>query len=201
MCLNLIKRANALVFASLLLFNAALVTAGEPTERIRSVTDRLIEIVTDSSLDSPDMEEKRAGMLRAAVDEVFDWTAFSQRALGRHWKSLNNDQKKEFVELFSGLLERTYMDKTRQYSGEKIEFVSEDIDGDHGMVESRIVSKGGREIIVEYRVRKKKGAWYAYDIYIEGVSLVNNYRGQFNDILIKSSYEELAGRLRSKLED
>jgi phospholipid transport system substrate-binding protein len=152
-------------------------------------------------MDAPEMEEQRNRMIREAVDEVFDWEAFSQRAMGRHWKKLTDDEKKEFISLFGQLLERTYMNKTRQYSGESIVFLNEDIDGKYGVLEAKILTENGMEIPVIYSMMQKNGAWIVYDVSIEGVSLVNNYRNQFNNILTKSSYEELKSRLESKLEE
>ena len=102
--------------------------AGVATDRIKSATDKLIKILSDHDLDPPEMAEKRARMIRETVDTVFDWTAFSRRALGHHWKTLNKKEKEEFVPLFGQLIEQTYMDKTRQYSGQQMKFVDEEIE-------------------------------------------------------------------------
>ena len=175
--------------------------AGEPTNRIKTALDKLIEIVTNHELEAAGMEEKRNKMIRGVVDGIFDWEAFSQRALGRHWRNRSSEEKKEFIYLFGQLLERTYMDKTRQYAGEKVSFVGETIEGNYGVVKSLITTKDGAEIPADYRVRKRGNTWYVYDVQVEGVSLVNNYRTQFNDIIMKSSYEELVKRLKAKLEE
>ena len=178
----------------------AAAVAGEATDRIKNTTDKLIEIVQNKDLDAPEMAEKRARMIRDAVDEVFDWEAFSQRALSRHWRNRTPEEKKEFISLFGKLLERTYMDKTRQYSGEKVDFISEEIDGKYGVVKAVVMTNEKGEVNIEYRVSKEKGTWFVYDVLVEGVSLVNNYRVQFNDIIMRSSYEELVKRLKEKLE-
>ena len=188
------------IAVSILLLLTGTVQAGEATDRIKNATDKLIEIVTNHDLDPPAMAEKRAHMIRETVDSIFDWTAFSQRALGRHWRTLSQKEKDEFVFLFGQLLERTYMDKTRQYSGEKMNFISEEIDGKYGVVKAEVALKSGSNIAVEFRVMKDKGTWYIYDVYVEGVSLVNNYRVQFNNILTKSGYEELISKLKTKLD-
>lgn len=177
------------------------VQAGEATIRIKTAIDKLIEIVTDHDLDPPEMAEKRACMIRETVSSVFDWQAFSQRALGRHWRDLNQEQKDEFVNLFGQLLERTYMDKTRQYSGQQMDFLDEKIDGKYGIVNAEVVVKNGTNIAVEFRVMKENEKWFIYDVYVEGVGLVNNYRVQFNNILIKSGYKELLARLKAKLDE
>jgi phospholipid transport system substrate-binding protein len=147
------------------------------------------------------MEDKRNMMIREAVDEVFDWEAFSQRSMGRHWGKLSLDEKKEFISLFGQLIERTYIYKTKQYSGESIIFLDEEIDEKYGKLEAKIITENGMEIPVDYRMIIKNGTWFVYDVHIEGVSLVNNYRTQFNNILTKSSYAELKKRLESKLEE
>jgi phospholipid transport system substrate-binding protein len=179
----------------------SLVNAGELTDRIKRATDRLIAIVTDPELQSLEMEHKRNIMIRKAVDEIFDWEAFSQRAMARHWRKLSKSEKEEFVYLFGQLLERTYMDKTRQYSGEKMIFLNETIEKKYGIVEAKVITKDGTEIPVNYSAFKKQGEWFIYDVYVAGISLVNNYRVQFNDIITRSSYEELKARLKSKLEE
>jgi len=179
---------------------AAPVLAGAPTDRIKRITDRLIAIVSDPALMPPEKKTEREKMLRKAVDEMFDWEAFSQRALAKHWRKRTAEEKKEFIVLFGKLIERTYMDKTRQYSGEKAIFLKETIDGKYGVVEAKVVTKGNREVAVSYRVIHNGINWFVYDIQIEGISLVSNYRSQFNSIIMKSSYQELVKRLREKVE-
>lgn len=189
-----------IIFIFTLLFSYTAL-GGEATERIKATTDKLIEIVTNHELDPPEMAEKRALMIREAVNMVFDWEAFSQRAMGRHWRKLSREEKSEFIYLFGRLIERTYMDKTRQYSGEQIRFVEEKTDEKYGTVESIVTTKNGMEVEVRYSIIKKNGAWFVYDVYVEGVSLVNNYRVQFNRIMIKSSSDELLERLKTKVDE
>jgi phospholipid transport system substrate-binding protein len=155
--------------------------------------------VTDPDLKGPEKEEKRRGLIREAVDERFDWKEMSQRALARHWRKLNDVQKQEFINLFGELLERTYLNRVEDYSGEQVTYVNEVIDGEYALVEVKILTTKGTEIPVKYKLRKKGGEWRVYDIAIEGVSLVNNYRVQFNDIITKSSYEELVKKLQEKV--
>ena len=184
---------------SILLFVSFPVNAGELSDDIKKVTDKLINIVTDEKLMPLDRDAERRKLIRDAVNEIFDWEAFSRRALGRHWKKRTDKEKKEFVDLFGKLLERTYMDKTRQYSGEKVVFLNEIIDGDYGVAETNVITSDGKKIAVNYRAQKEKGKWRVYDIQVEGVSLVNNYRVQFNDIITKSSYDELVRRIKEKV--
>lgn len=172
--------------------------AGVPTERIKETTDKIIAIVSDSALKDPAKEKERREKIRKAVDEMCDWDEMSRRSLGRHWAQRSGEEKKEFIQLFGQLLERTYVDKVEGYSGEKVIYAGERIDGDYAEVNVKIVTKKSTEIPVVYKLRSKDQKWWAYDIVVEGVSLVNNYRTQFSDIMAKSSFEGLMKKLREK---
>ena len=174
--------------------------AGEPIENIRETTDKLIAIVSDPALKTPDKAKEKAKQIRKAVDERFDWKEMSKRTLARHWKKRTQKEREEFIVLFGELLERTYMDKAGGYSGEKILYVGEKVKGKYGMVTVKIVTKTDTEILVKYRLKKKGGEWLVYDISIQGVSLVNNYRKQFNSIMTRSSYKDLVEKLKAKVE-
>lgn len=174
--------------------------AGGPTEDVRETTDKLIAIVSDPAMKSADMSVERARRIRKAVDERFDWKEMSKRTLARHWKKRTDQEKDEFIDLFGKLLERTYLDKVEGYSGEQVLYVGERVEGNYGIVVVKIVTKKDTEIRVKYKLKKKGGKWLVYDISIEGVSLVNNYRKQFNSIMTRSSYEDLMKKLRRKVE-
>jgi len=174
--------------------------AGGPTEDVRKTTDRLLAVVSDPAMKSADMAAERAKRIREAVDERFDWKEMSKRTLARYWKKRTEREKEEFIDLFGKLLERTYLDKVESYSGEKVLYVGERVDGKYGIVVVKIVTKKDTEILVKYKLKNKGGAWLVYDISIEGVSLVNNYRKQFNSIMTRSSYEDLIKKLRRKVE-
>lgn len=174
--------------------------AGGPTEDVRETTDKLIAIVSDPAMKTSDMVAERARRIRVAVDERFDWREMSKRTLARHWKKRSDREKEEFVDLFGKLLERTYLDKVEGYSGEKVLYVSEKVEGKYGIVIVRIVTKKDTEILVKYKLKNKGSKWLVYDISIEGVSLVNNYRKQFNSIMTRSSYGDLVEKLRTKVE-
>lgn len=184
----------------LMLFTCT-VRAGVATDRINAVTDKLIEIVANPDLDTAEMAEKRAQMIRETVDKIFDWRAFSQRALGKHWRKLSKMERDEFICLFGQLLERTYMDKTRQYSGQQMNFIGEESDEKYGVVDAEVILKNEANIAIQFRVMKENDTWLVYDVHVEGVSLVNNYRVQFNNILTKSDYGELISRLKTKLDE
>ena len=173
--------------------------AGVPTDGIKKTTDRILAIVSDSALKGPENEKKRGQLIRKAVDERFDWEAMTKRSLARHWRKRTEAEKKEFISLFGKLLERTYLDKVGSYSGEKVIYVGEAIDGRYGTVTAKILTHSQTEVEVRYRLKERNGDWQVYDISVEGVSLVNNYRKQFNSIILRSSYDELVQKLRKKV--
>ena len=184
--------------------------AGEPTESIRKTADRIIAIVSDPELQTSgkDVDEKKSHkdklkkrnrMVREAVDERFDWEEMSRRTLARYWRDRTDDEKKEFIDLFGKLLERTYLDQVEGYSGEKVIYLDEAVDGDYSVVRVKIITKKETEIPVKYRLKKKGNDWFVYDVIIEGVSLVNNYRTQFNTIIMRYKYKGLIKRLRAKV--
>jgi phospholipid transport system substrate-binding protein len=187
------------LFFSLIFAIATPVCAGVPTEKIKDTTEKILSIVTYPDLKGPDRDKERKALIRDVVDERFDWEELSWRALARHWRKLNEEQKKEFIILFGKLLERTYLDRVEGYSGEQVTYVNEVIEGEYALVEIKVLTTKGTEIPVNYKLRKKGEDWRVYDIAIEGVSLVNNYRVQFNDIITKSSYEELVKKLQEKV--
>jgi len=171
-----------------------------PTEDVRKTTDKIIAILTDPALKEANKADEKARKIRNAVDERFDWDEMAMSTLARHWKARTQKEKEEFVDLFGKLLERTYLEKVEGYSGEKVLYVDEKVEGDYGIVAVKIVTKQGTEIQVDYRLKNKGKEWLVYDISIEGVSLVNNYRKQFNSILTRSSFKDLMEKLRSKVE-
>ncbi|MCJ7593788.1 MAG: ABC transporter substrate-binding protein [Desulfobacterales bacterium] len=174
--------------------------AGEPTEQIRQTTDRIITIVSDPALKDPARAKEKKDLIRKAVDERFDWHEMSRRTLARHWLQRTPQEKEEFVSLFGQLLERTYWNKVEDYSGEKVMYVGEEIDEDYAVVDVKVVTSKNTEVPVLYKLKKKGKDWMAYDIIIEGVSMVNNYRVQFGDIIAKSSYQGLVKKLKEKVE-
>ena len=178
---------------------ATLAWAGEPTEKIKATTDKILGVVRDPALKGAAKEKERRALIRKAVDERFDWNEMARRSLARHWEGRTEDEKKEFVPLYADLVDRAYMSKVEGYSGEKVKYEGETVDGDYATVNVRIMTQKGQEISVEYRLRKKGNDWLIYDVSIEGVSLVNNYRTQFNSIISQSSYASLVKQLKTKV--
>lgn len=185
----------------LLVFGIALPGwAGEPTDEIKQTTDKIISNLTNPSLKGSSKTAEREKLIRQAIDERFDWQEMARRSLARYWDQRTDGEKKEFVRLYSDLLERTYMDKVEGYSGEKVIYEGESVDNGYAVVKVKIVTKKNTDIHVHYRLRREENKWLVYDVSIEGVSLVNNYRTQFNSIILKSAYENLVKRLRERVE-
>ena len=173
--------------------------AGEPTEVIRKTTDKIISIVQDPALQVPEKKRDRDKLIRAAAEEIFDREEMSRRTLARHWRHRTPEEKKEFMELFEDLLKKTYMDRVEGYSGEKVLYEGERVEGNYALVKVVIMTKQGNKIPVLYRLKKKEKGWLVYDLSIEGVSLINNYRTQFNSIIMRSSFKGLMEKLKAKV--
>lgn len=196
------KNIRVLLFVFVLVFGiSGSSLAGELTERVRPVEKEIISILTDPALKGPEHEEKKERLIRKAVDRIFDWREMSKRALALHWRERTEEEKQKFVELFGELLEETYIDKVEGYSGEEVVYVDERVEDGRGVVETKVITKKGTEIPVRFRLMKKKSGWYVYDISIEGVNLINNYRTQFNSIITRSSYQDLVKRIKAKIEE
>jgi phospholipid transport system substrate-binding protein len=173
--------------------------AGPPTDQLKTQVDRVLKLMDDPALkDKP--KDKRAAVRRVA-DDIFDFGETAKRSLGRHWADRTQAERDEFVKLFGDLLERSYISKIELYGGEKIQYVSDKIDGDQASVMSKLLTKTNTEVPIEYRMLKKGERWLVYDVIIEGVSLVSNYRTQFNKIIQTSSYAELVKKMKSRQEE
>jgi phospholipid transport system substrate-binding protein len=173
--------------------------AGDPTEVIRKTTDKIIDIVKDPALQGLEKKKERDKLIRAAAEKIFDREEMSRRTLAQHWRKRTPEEKEEFMELFEDLLEKTYIDRVEGYSGEKVTYDGERVQGDYALVKVDIMTKQGAKIPVIYRMKKTEKGWLVYDLSIEGVSLVNNYRSQFNSIIVSSSFKELLKKLRAKV--
>ncbi len=173
--------------------------AGAPLDLVRTTVDRAIQILKDPKLSSPDKKKERVDRLREALAAVFDYEEMAKRALGPHWRQRTPAEQEEFVKLFRDFLERVYSEKIGLYGGEKVRFGREVMDSEFAQVESTIIQPKGEEIAVVYKLRQVNGQWKVYDAIVENISIVNNYRSQFDRVISSSSYEELVKRLREKV--
>ena len=183
------------LLVSVLLAVGGAADAATPTEHLRRQVDRVITTLEDPALQQrPD--ERRAAV-RTIAEQIFDFEDTARRALGRHWRERTPDERREFVGLFTDLLERAYIGRIEDYAGERVTYADETVDKDAATVRTRLVTRDGTAIPVDYRMRRADDAWLVYDVVIEGVSLVANYRAQFNRIIQTSSYEELVARMQA----
>jgi phospholipid transport system substrate-binding protein len=176
------------------------VVASVVTDEVKKTVDEVVKIVTDKDLKNPKNEQQRRAALKQAIGRIFDYGEMAKRSMGVHWKELSPAQQKEFVGLFATLLENTYAGKIESYNNEKIMYGKESLDGDHAEVDSRVITAKRDEYELGYRLLKEGGKWMVYDVVIEGVSLVSNYRTQFNKIINEKGYNELLKKLRTKSE-
>ncbi len=172
--------------------------AGEPLDLVRAAVDKAIQTLKDPKLQSQDKKRERIDRLREALNPIFDYEEMAKRALGTHWRRRTPAEQEEFVKLFRNFLERIYSDKIDLYGGEKVRFGREVVDKDFAQVESTLIKPKGEEIAVNYKLRQTNGQWKVYDAVVENISIVNNYRSQFDRIISSSSYEELVKRLHEK---
>jgi phospholipid transport system substrate-binding protein len=139
-----------------------------------------------------------AAEIRKLAQSLFDFEETARRTLGPHWSARTPEERREFVGLFTDLLERAYVRRIDDGAGGTVTYTAESIDGDEATVRTRVVTKQGTEIPLDYRMHRKNGRWLVYDVNIEGVSLIANYRTQFNKVIQTESYDALVRRLRSK---
>ena len=197
----MLKRVRVTFFVSLMamLFCGVLpVKAGAPTEEIRTAIDKGVQILKSAKLDSSKQRSQVIDQLREIVYTRFDFDEMAKRSLGSHWRRLSPQQQKEFVTAFTELLETTYADKIDLYEGQQVEYLGETIDKNYAEVNTRVIGKNRESYLVDYRLHLVGGKWRIYDVVAENISLVNNYRSQFNRVVVNSSVEELIKRIKQK---
>ncbi len=174
------------------------VFAGQPLATVEKHVNDALAVLRDPSLKGEPAKKTREDKIRAISEKMFDFTELSKRTLGSDWKKFNPDQQKEFIQLYKDILEGAYKDKILSYTNEKILFQKEiSLSENKAEIQSYILSKNV-ETPVFYRVILKGNDWKVYDVVIEGVSLIKNYRTQFREILSNKSPEELLKILRER---
>jgi len=171
--------------------------AGGATDAIKGTIDEALTIIRDKELKHPGRTEERRQRLEQVVGDRFDYQEMSRRALGAPWNTLSDKDKQEFVALFRTLLTNSYADKIESYSGEGVQYLNERTEKDYAEVRTKVLT-GKTEIPLDYRLVIKGTDWRVYDVVVDGVSLVNNYRGQFSKIMRSSTYADLVDQLRKK---
>ena len=195
------------LFAWMLVATAVAATAATPREVVQAAVDRVVRAIERADMESaPDpaprlaMAQRRLEVRRIA-GELFDLDEISRRALSRHWTTRTPEEQAEFVRLFTDLLERAYIGRIEAYSGEKIVYLGEAVDGPFATVRSKVITRRRGETPLDYRLHLRDGRWKVYDVLIDHVSFVATYRSEFSRILQKESYGALVERLRKQSVD
>jgi phospholipid transport system substrate-binding protein len=194
------KQFSGLIFLAFFLCSFS-AYAGEPMNVTKVNVNKVLEILRDPKLKAESAKEAKKQKLRTIYKSMFNEIEFSRRTLTRNWDKLSVAQQDEFIMLFEQVLEKTYIDKILSYTNEKIDFYKEDMKSDKlAEVQTKVITSS-QEIPIFYRLILKDGGWKVYDVVVENVSLVQNYRTQFNDILTKNSPEHLLSVLRKKVKE
>ena len=193
------KRLLTVFSVFLFLLASRSVHAGVPMDTVQANVDKVLEVLRDPKLKDESTKETKKERLRHIYDGMFDQVELSRRALAQNWNKLNLAQREEFVNLFRQMLEKAYIDKILAYADEKVVFDREvQLSETQAEIQTTIVTSS-KKIPFFYRVIVKAGGWKVYDVVIENVSLVSNYRTQFNDILAKNTPEQMLEILRKKV--
>ncbi|GBE41927.1 toluene tolerance, Ttg2 [bacterium BMS3Bbin09] len=170
-------------------------------ESVRTTVEAVLDVMRDETLSGPEKSRERREKMKALISVRFDFREMSRRALARHWKKRTTEEQDEFVDLFSDLLQNTYISKIEKYTDEKVNYDKEVIrkKGKYSIVRTSILSKD-ITIPIDYRLMRRGDKWMVYDVLVEGVSIISNYRSQYNNILSRESYAELIQKMKEKLE-
>src|SRR6266498_1569024 len=193
------KRMAAFGLRIFLFMQPVSVAAGAPGDHVRQTVDKLLAILKDPRLKQEGKKNERREELKKVIYQRFDFTEMARRSLGPEWRRHTPEEQKEFVKLFTDLLERTYLGQIESYNGEKVQYLSEREDHSYAEVQTKLVNNKGQEFSVNYRLHNGNGDWKVYDVVSEDISLVNNYRAQFSRVLASSSYQELVHRMKDKI--
>ena len=198
-----LKKRTSFLIAALLacVLLAPLAQAGEPTEVVRTGIHGVLEILRQPDLKAPGKKVERRNRMRKVIHQYFDFKEMSRRSLARSWRKRTPEEKTEFIELFSYFMERNYASTLESYTDEKVVFGKETSDSEFAKVNTVIITTDKKEVDITYRLHKKKDGWRVYDVLVEGISLVKNYRDQFRSIIRRTSYANLVKILRAKRDE
>ena len=169
------------------------------TDDVKKVVDDVVRIVSSKEMKKNDSARRQA--LKKTISTIFDYSEMAKRSMGKNWNQRSAAEHKQFTDLFATLLENSYAGKIESYNNERIVYIKENIDGEYAEVKSKVVTALRDEFTLDYRLLNKNGKWMAYDVVIEGVSLVSNYRTQFNKIIASEGYPALLKKLQTKSDE
>ena len=187
----------ALITATFCMGHVLVAFAETPMEQVKKTVGRVVEILQEPGSNGEARKVERKQMVRQILLPRFDFAEMAKRSLGNHWRGQNGRQE-EFVSVFTDFVENSYMSTLESYKGEKIVYLRERVNQNLAQVDTQVAPRKGEPISVNYRLHLVGGEWKVYDVVIENISLVNNFRSQFGRILASSSFDELLKKLREK---
>ena len=194
----MLKRYFTILTLGLSLAFAPVVVSAEGSaiDAVRSSVDGILDILKKDDMDK---DAKRSAM-EVIIDERFDFRAMSQRTLATNWKKASDAEKQEFTDLFSQLIQSSYVGKLEAYTNETVEYVTEKVKGRKALVET-VIKTASADIPLNYKMYSKDGNWLVYDVIIEGVSLISNYRSSYQTIVKKEGFDGLMAKMKAKIEE
>jgi phospholipid transport system substrate-binding protein len=193
-----LRRWPAVALGMLLFVAPGLTFAGAASDQLKQSVEKIQTILADPSLKGDAKSASRRQKLKEAVSERFAFDEMAKRSLGAQWQKRSAAEQQQFVRLFTDLLEGAYLSKVEEYSGEKIQFINERQEKDFAEVNTKLINRKGEDFALDYRLLNMNGEWKVTDVVIENISLVNNYRSQFNRVLSRSSFEDLVQAMKQK---
>jgi phospholipid transport system substrate-binding protein len=197
--MKMLKRIIPTVTLIAFLFAGGTAAAGDAQDQLKTSIDRIIALLADETLKVPEKKLERRERIFKVLRERFDFAEMGKRSIGRNWKTISQEDKKEFVDAFSKLMQNSYILKIERYSDEEILYKGERTKGKYYYVYTEIVS-GDKAIPIGYSLHAKGNNWLVYDVNIEGISMVQNYRSQFNQTIKKEKFAGLMTKIRKQLE-
>jgi len=173
-------------------------TAGSATEQVRATVDRVLTIVRNPNAKSKAQIEAQRAQLVELISPRFDFSEMAKRSLGRHWAGRTPDEQREFVKVFAALMGRSYADNIESYTTQNVLYIRERKDQNYAQVDTKIVAENGSPLSINYKMHRVDGEWRIYDLVIEDISVVNNYRSQFDRIIARSSFADLVQTMKEK---
>jgi phospholipid transport system substrate-binding protein len=187
-----------IIFGLVAIFHGATADAGVPTDQVRGTVDQVLAVLQDPSLKPESSQKERRDRLRQVIFARFDFAEMARRSLGPEWRRRSPAEQQEFVNLFTGLLQENYIGTIESYNGDKVIYNRELQDQDNAEVQTTLTTRSEAAYSINYRLRLVGKDWKVYDVVIENISLVNNYRSQFSRVISRSSYEELVRTMKEK---
>lgn len=192
------KVLSSIIILLLILLISIPLQAGVPTDQIRATVKKINSILSDPQFTSEGKRDLQHQLLRRVIEPRFDFTEMAKRSLGPHWRRRTPNERRKFIRLFTDLLEYVYIGKIEDVNNKTFEFLKEKREGNYAIVKTRVTNSSGESFSINYKAHLVNGSWKVYDIVAENISVLNNYRSQFNRTIRKSSYETLINKLEEK---